>query len=411
MGWTERIREAAYTSPSGIRITFDYEDVSRSVEKKTSAFTFPDADGTYVQDLGRTDRRYPLRIFFWGDNHDLASNAFEEILLERGAGTLEHPMYGSVNVVPFGEISQRDDLKTAANQSVIEVVFWETIGLAYPTTQGDPASEVLSAVDEYNAAKAEEFANSVNTDTESLREKLKGVYTASLNAVKSGLQKVADVQENVQKQFDAIYDSINTGLDILVGQPTTLAFQTTLLIQTPARASANIKAKLDAYGNLIGAIISGDGANVSGSSQSNDFYSNDLYASTHITGLITSVINTEFQTKPEALSAAEFILDEFADITAWREANYAIIGAIDTGESYQQLQEAVGLAAGFLVEISFTLKQERSLVLTRNRTIIDLCAELYGAVDSVLDFFISSNDLSGDEILELPAGRKIVYYI
>ena len=53
MAWQDRIVEAAYTSPSGERLTFDYENVSKSVEKKTTAFEFPDADGTFVQDLGR----------------------------------------------------------------------------------------------------------------------------------------------------------------------------------------------------------------------------------------------------------------------------------------------------------------------------------------------------------------------
>ena len=92
MSWLDRIREAAYTSPSSVRLTFDYEDVRKSIDKKTTAFDFPDADGTFVQDLGHTGRRYPLRIFFWGDDYDTEADAFEAALLERGTGKLEHPM-------------------------------------------------------------------------------------------------------------------------------------------------------------------------------------------------------------------------------------------------------------------------------------------------------------------------------
>ena len=51
MAWNDRIREAAYTSPSGERIIFGYENVSRKIDKKTTGFDFPDADGTFVQDL------------------------------------------------------------------------------------------------------------------------------------------------------------------------------------------------------------------------------------------------------------------------------------------------------------------------------------------------------------------------
>ena len=414
MAWNDRIREAAYTSPGGDRITFAYENVRKTVDKKTTGFEFPDANGTFVQDLGHTGRRYPLRVFFWGDDYDQEADQFEAALLERGTGRLEHPIYGTVDVVPFGTITRRDDLKTAANQAVVEVTFWETIGLIYPAAQTDPASAVLSAVDEYNDAAAAEFEEVTSLDSAVEQASFKNSYEALLDSARSGLQTVADAQESVQKQFDAIYNSINEGIDVLIAQPLTLAFQTTQLLQSPARALTNIQARLDAYGDLANSIISGDGAVVkpgNDSTNSNQFHTNDLYASTYVTGSVVSVVNNEFTTKTEALEAAELILTQLDDVTNWRDDNFQSLEEVDTGSSYQQLQEAVALTAGFLVEISFSLKQERRIVLDRNRTIIDLAAELYGSVDDQLDFLINSNNLTGSEILELPKGREIVYYV
>ena len=414
MAWNDRIREAAYNSPSGARFAFDYENVSQSIEKKTTAYDFPDADGTYVQDLGNTGRRYPLRMFFWGDDYDQEAEAFEAALLERGIGKLEHPIYGVKNVVPFGVITRRDDLKTAANQAVIDVTFWETIDLLYPAAQNDPGSSVLSAVDEFNNALSEQFDEVLNTDTASLRATFKNNYTALLDTAKDGLQAVADVQDNVRTQFNAINDSINQGIDILVGQPLTLAFQTTQLIQSPARALASIRDRLNAYGDLANSIISGDGAVVSpglDAKNSNQFHTNDVYASTYVTGSVVSTVNNQFVTKTEALEAAEIVLTQLEQVTDWRDENFQSLDQVDTGESYQKMQEAVALCAGFLVEISFSLKQERSIILDRPRTIIDLAAELYGEVDEQLDFLINTNNLSGSEILELPRGREIVYYV
>ena len=143
----------------------------------------------------------------------------------------------------------------------------------------------------------------------------------------------------------------------------------------------------------------------------NEFYTRDIYASTYISGEVLSVVNNQFATRTEAISAAEFILNEMDALTVWRDANIQLLDIIDTGEAYQQLQESVAITAGFLVEISFTLKQERSIVLDRARTIIDLSAEIYGSIDDQLDFLIESNNLSGSEILELPKGREIVFYI
>lgn len=406
MAWNDRLREAAYTSPSGTRITFDYEDVRTEVDKKTTGFQFPDADGTFVQDTGHSGRRYPLRIFFWGADYDLQVNAFDALLLERGAGRLEHPIYGTINVVPFGTIARRDDLKSAANQAILDVTFWATIGVEYPSSQTDPASNVLFAVEEYNATTANQFEKEIDLATEGKKEAFKGGYGRLLGNVKSGLQSVANTQDNVRKQFDAITKSVNQGIDILIEDPLTLASQTTQFIQSPARALTSVGARLSAYGDLTGGVISGNKP-----STPNEFRTADLYTSTYVTGGIVSTVNNQFTTKAEALEAAEEVLAQMDAVTVWRDGNLRDLDLIDTGESYQQLQEAVAITAGFLVDISFSLKQERRIVLDRARTIIDLAAEVYGSVDDQLDILINTNELSGSEILELPKGREIVYYV
>ena len=414
MAWQDRLAQAAYTTPSGQRLTFLYENVRKSFDKKTSAFDFPDAVGTFIQDNGRSGRRLPLRIFFSGDDYDLDTNDFEVGLAEIGRGKLEHPIYGTLDVVPFGTINRRDDLKTAANQAILEVTFWETIDILFPSAQADPGAEVLTAVNEYNAATAEQFEEVLDIDTAVEEATFQNQYQLVLDIAQSILQDIADAQDDVRQEFNAIFESINAGIETLVEDPLTLAFQTTIFLQTPAKAIESIRARLDAYSNLATSIIGAEGSvRTPGldSQEANAFQNDDLFVSTAVTGAITSVVNNQFETKPEALSAAEEILDLASAVTVWRDANYESLGLIDTGGSYQQFQEAVALTAGFLVEISFSLKQERSIVLTHSRTIVDVVAELYGTVDEFLDFLITSNNLTGSEILELPAGKKIVYFV
>ena len=119
MTWGDRLKEAAYTPNTGGRIVFLYEDVSDTFEKRTSGFNFPDVDGTYVQDLGNTGRKYPLTVIFTGPNNDLDGDAFLEALRVKGPGSLDHPVYGTVSVIPFGEIKRTNAVKTAANETKI----------------------------------------------------------------------------------------------------------------------------------------------------------------------------------------------------------------------------------------------------------------------------------------------------
>ena len=414
MSWEDRLSEAAYITPSGQRLLFIYEDVAKSFDKKTSAFNFPDVDGTFIQDNGRTGRRFPLRLIFTGEDYDLEVETFENGLMEPGRGKLEHPIYGTVNVVPFGSITRRDDLKTAANQAILEVTFWETIDLLFPTSQKEPAAEVLTAIEEYNTAAADQFKEQIDIDTAVEKSTLKNRYQTILDISQSTLKDIANTQDDVRQKFNAVFDSINNSIDILIDDPLTLAFQTVIFLQTPALALESITARLEAYSNLTRAIIDATGSiQIPGndSENANAFQNDDLFASTTITGMIVSVVNNKFETKTDAISAAIAILDLADEVIVWRDANYESLNMIDTGSAYQQFQEAVAITAGFLVQISFSLKQERSIILDRERTIIDLVAELYGEVDTQLDFFINSNNLTGSEILELPKGREIVYFV
>ncbi len=406
MAWQDRLRPAAYTSPGGQRLTFDYENVSLELDKKTSAFNFVDADGTFVQDNGATGRRYPLRLFFTGANHDLAADTFINAVSERGTGVLEHPRYGSVDVVPFGKISQRDDLKTAANQTILEIVFFATIGLIFPSAQSDPASDVLASIGAYNISVSAAFGQLVKLVTAFDTATFKNDFTALVGTVTSGLGAIADVDDAVRLQFNTIANSITQSIDILTSDLPALAAQTTLLIQSPARSPATVEARL----NEFNALSNGITTNISVESP-NQFNTLDLYAMSYVTGSVVSVVNNQFITKTEALGAADLLLAQLANVIIWRDDRAADLDLTDTGEAYQKLQESVALAAGFLVEISFSLKQERSIILDSGRTIIDLAAQLYGSVDDQLDFLINTNNLSGSEILELPKGREIVYYI
>ena len=81
------------------------------------------------------------------------------------------------------------------------------------------------------------------------------------------------------------------------------------------------------------------------------------------------------------------------------------------GLTYQQTHRAVALEAGRLVRESFNLRLERSFTLTRPRSLVDLVAELTGSVDSEFNTFILNNNLTGSEILEIPAGRTVRYVV
>lgn len=399
-------------------MTFAYEDVSYEIDKRTAGFNFPGVDGTYVQDNGYNERRYPLRCIFTGPNCDREALAFESLLLERGQGKLEHPLYGRVNVVPFGTITRRDDLLSAANQAILDVVFWSTLGAVYPSSRVSPKHEVTQSVKTTKAALGRSFAKAVNLSTEARRVNQKITVTSALRDIQSALKAASNAVESVNREFRDIQQQVNFGIDVLVGQPLLLAEQILNLITAPSRALTGIASRLEGYANLLDRMLGRSRATPGDTSVldriqlrlSNDFHTADLIASGAVVGGVESVVNNRFTAKPQALEAAEAILADAERLTGWRDGRYNDLGQIDTGEGSQALQETVALCVGYLIEISFSLVPEKAVVLDRPRNIIELAAELYGSIDDQLDFLISTNRLTGSEILELPRGKRVVYY-
>jgi len=416
MSWEDRIAQtASYQAPeSRQRIDFLYEDVRYLLRKRTSSYDFPGVNGTFVQDLGNSGRRYPLRVIFSGSDYDLEAARFESMLLEKGIGRLLHPAYGTLDVVPFGEIIRLDSLKTAANEAIFEVTFFETSGILEAQGAEDTEGLMLQALADRKEASAIQFEELVDLGTVAESVNLENRILSFVKEAENRLAPIADGTAEAERTFRAVSSSITRGVDSLVGDPITLAFQVAQLVDAPARSASLLGDRLAAYADLIGDIVSGDRSVASpglDSQNANGFFAADLFASGYVASSLLSVSNAEFSSRGEALGAAESILGLMESVTNWRDDNFRSLGVVDDGRAYQKLQDAVALASGFLVESSFSLRQERRIIIDRARTLVDLAFELYGSVDDVLDSLIQANNLSGSQILEIPRGTEIVYYL
>jgi prophage DNA circulation protein len=76
------------------------------------------------------------------------------------------------------------------------------------------------------------------------------------------------------------------------------------------------------------------------------------------------------------------------------------------------LRELTEQSIQLIVEAAFSLAMQKTVTLGRDRQVIELCAELYGSVEtSVIDGFIQQNNLNIDEIGLIPMGREVSYYV
>lgn len=452
MSWKDRIQAAAYVTPSGVRFYFDYENLSEAFTKKGTAFERIEADGTYIQQLGKSSRRVPLVIIFHGENCDITATEFMRALGEPGIGRLEHPLYGNINVVPLGDIERTDSLVRRANEVKISVTFWETIEEVFISVKEDYDASIYSSLDELydiSSAIGDEMLEEIEENAEELTS-LENFLLETADDIESALKPVVDVigdateaiktvqsrVGDVQSRFNAIADAVRTSAAQLETATGSIISQTMRMVTAPAEAFATLKYKVSAYQSFIttkinrfNAVYGIDSAGVFiGREQrkaSSAFTVTDtatLAAVSAIALSATSSVTTSdtvvssdgeihLQTRTDAIEAAETLLSVFDDLVEWREANQGNLSIVDTGGLYQAAYNVVIKGAAALIQLAFTLRQERTIVLDRDRTIVDLEYELYGTVDDNLDFILATNSLTGSEILELPRGKRIKYYV
>lgn len=439
MSWEDRIQQAAFTSSSGVRIEFQFENVSASINKRDSIREFPDFAGALVQNFGVGVTSVPLLCVFSGENHDLEADDFLNILAEEGLGILEHPLYGRFeNIVAFGVIARRDDLVTAANQTKFEVNFVQSAAFKFPGSIQSANDQISFDLAAFDAAQADSFDQNIKIIKAQEQISLIDSVKAKLDSVNRFMSKIVATVDEIENEFNDAISLVQNNINNLIGTPLALAQQIINIVKLPARAASQIGATLSAYENLFSAVISDANRLFSpaiGNSVNNQFFNSELYSNASFAGMLTAAqavaastseisgqsleefisIDPEsrpgFTTKSDIISTIDFLRTQFEVLVAWNEANRIALGLLDTDESYSALNRAWSSVSGFLIQISFSARQEREIVLGSPRNMIELCGELYGVLDSAFDFFILTNDLSGDEIFEMPRGRRIKYYV
>jgi hypothetical protein len=121
--------------------------------------------------------------------------------------------------------------------------------------------------------------------------------------------------------------------------------------------------------------------------------------------------NSGTASREEAVEAANKVADFFETTTAFQDMKIAQNTFVDAAPAaYIALTELVYNSVQLILNAAFALPMQKTIVLDRDRQVIELCAELYGTTD-YLDDFIVENNFNIDEIELLPMGKKVSYYV
>lgn len=462
--WRGRLGDSiSLISPEGKEFTAKWVSDSREASKKLGVFRYPKIKGNIVQDLDIDSTLYTIPLHFDGKDCDVNSQAFFQAARETGPWTITHPVYGFLEL-QITQIKQPLDLVRDGGHIVVETEWIEAIDPETLLTAAEAAGLADGGVDELNLTAAEQFAADVDATTEALRENIEYVTTGIQNLSDAALDPIASVNDSLSNLLLSVHSGIQGTLAATVLDPLALAGQIQQTIELPLLGANDIAARLDYYSDLADSLF--DWLPDSGHTKAKDkntvalvelalsavtaarakiavtginaaqtgraIASGRITASQVLSGLSPTVTTlpgsgtftvtnaSPVQTRAQAVESAQRLLDDLAAMLTELdtmqenfEANSIDAQYFSGRTTHALLYKVTMYAVRFLLLSAFDLAVERRTTLSRPRCPVEIVVSEYGQLgenDVYLDLFIQTNELTGDEIYLLPAGREVTIY-
>ncbi len=420
MTWRDRLRQTiTLTSPEGNIFDALWQGNSRSMDKKLGLFEFPKVKGTKVQDLDIGSARYPLTIFFAGENNDQESDKFFNACRERGVWNIIHPVRGALDLQL---ISVKEDIQPveSGNMTQFDTEWIEPLKDSVVPSLFQQRSTIDSQIDELNSTASDQVESNVLQKTAAETSSFEATVNAVVASVEKFLAPIYELQSEINSQVLSIKRGITSLLSAPVFDIASIAGQVQALVQLPALAIADVNSRIDAYGNLISAAL--DFSPDTAETKDRNIVAVQELTLTSALASISFISSTgELDSRLQAIELINSSTELFKNITDTLDATQELFKdeIIDgqyfsQSESYSDAVLMVSQTISYLLRSAFDLSIEKRFILEKRRAPIEITIKEYGDLgedDLNFQLFIESNSLKGNEILILPEGREVLVYV
>ena len=409
---------ASSSSSSGKKGSHSSSGVSTSSSKKRVG----DSNDTF-SDLGIGGKDVNLDCLFVGDNHDIEARAFEDALCEIGKSKLRLA-YGdefTVNVLNF---SVKNTLTDQINRTTVTVNFHQTSATTYPDSSTSDTKQVQAAAASANTISAENFeaAATAAAGTQTRMSRFKDSYNRMMSKVTSALSAANSISvksilaDIVGQDVMSNAYTMTSQLQIAISQAVGLSYKINSLKSgfTLPDNVASIKSSLS---SLLGGLKSSNTKYPLTAEQIDELKINDTTAQAVIAAIAQNITQTEYTTRKEAIAAVNDFADLADDWNEYIEDEYQKID--DLADAFVRdsgINEVVLAAINAVIEKSYELKIEKTLILTEDESTVNVAYNNYPndfAIDpeGTIEYLISSNGWADDLFYLLPKGTEVKLYV
>lgn len=409
MSWVEKIKyDFIITTGDGKQYKPLWLNASKGIEYNVSEFDFPNIKGGFFDRKTPRGRKFPLEIYFQGDDNIEQASAFEVSASDPRPWIIVHPYYGNLTVQP---ISLNFD-NTAHNITKITGTVAETITENYPKGSISPVDKITADKEALDTTFSTSFSNNVQpttTDVNSLTENSTALYDA-------GAKKVT-LTDQAAEYFN-FFNKANAAVLNATSEPLIAILAVKDLINYPSLFQETVQSRLELFVDQF-ELLSIEIPNLL-TPNSKRIYENNagILISAMLFSASTPLGATDYGNRDDVFRVIETLLDTYNSYVEALDSIQTANGGspesyIADASSLIALNDLLTFTLSNLFNIALNAKQERVIYLEKDSNVVMLAQRFYGLLpdDSTIDQFILNNNIGLDEILQVKKGRKLIYYI
>lgn len=410
MSWINDIQDKIFEIVTGDGKSYfpKWRNAVKTREYNVAQFDFIGVEGSYVDRRKAKSRRFELEFYFDGESAVDLGNNFEISARDKRKWLLKHPFYGDIYCHP---LSLTQD-NTQYNVSRFTVPVVETLPEGYPKYDIEFADVIVETQVSANDVQAEAFGSADVMDRNALQnttDYLDSIFSAMID------------DENDLNRFKALVDTAVVDIGDVTASATQIIRSMQNLINYPATVVQTVKSRFNVFSEAVETLIE----NITGIAVTSRTRAEKVQFEAVIGGLITAqqiACSTEIEgfyfTRQDVIDQQDLLLadyDSFLEVLDENQSDRADTedAYVPDFESINEIENIVFLSVANLYTIAFKAKQERIFINDRDSNAILLSHKFYGTDtdDENLEYFIDTNNIGLNEILNIRKGRKILYYV
>jgi hypothetical protein len=401
-----RIRELKYKSPSGIEFTLLYSDVERSGSKKIAVHDLPQQDRAIVQDLGESPAPFSISCYLIGDDSDEIGDSLALALTEKGSGILQHPRWGDIEVIPM-TWAQKESMTDGIGRVDFQIQFFpfKSTDASTGLTSTESKKDKINQITEWAVITAvKDFVASIQTQTATALSTSKTYTKDIVDKFANEMRKYATADPALAADFEKAITVFNNDLDLIFSDPEKFINNVHKIFQMPWAASSYVASKIQSYKNIIDEAVSTAGTT----------WNETVMACQILFGLSAGASESStdgiLENRPDSIAIEENLDSIQQSVNACISSASNYVGYVFDFEGMSGINESLITSRRYILDNLYNLKTEIVITIASEIPPIKMCWLYYKDV-SKLQKFITDNKLKGNEIILLPVGRQVVFYV